>query len=90
MEDRDWTGTAAALAALAMTAGVWLWAPDEAPPARSGGEEQMAGDLQQWRDEARRWSDLNGQDPAAVQVSSAGLETWLVRLGEEAGQTAVR
>lgn len=72
MQDRDWTGTAAAVTALAMTAGVWLWPQPrpitETPPtAITVGEH--GGDMARWLAEARRW---DGSDAAeTVQLSAA-------------------
>lgn len=76
MQDRDWTGTAAAVTALALTAGVWLW-PEQAPrpSAPSAGPHTIAdnradddmADLARWRAEARRWDGTAD----AVQLSAA-------------------
>lgn len=72
MQDRDWTGTAAAVTALALTAGVWLW-PQETPHRASAPQElasaRNADDLARWRAEAQRW-DGTGD---AVQLSAAGM-----------------
>lgn len=71
MQDRDWTGTAAAIAALAMTAGVWLWPTAEHGPApvRDNATVATDDDMARWRAEARRWD--SPQQPAAVQISAA-------------------
>lgn len=73
MQECDWTGTAAAVTALALTAGVWLWPADKAPAPRAAiaGHHLPAADqddLARWRDEARRWDGSIEQ----VQLSSAG------------------
>src|SRR5690242_20327655 len=46
MQECDWTGTAAAVTALALTAGVWLWPADHAPAptAATVAHHQMATD----------------------------------------------
>lgn len=84
MEDRDWTGTAAAIAAVAMTAGVWLWNPQHTPPARPVADDHAARELAQWRDEASRWS-LERGNGAETQLSSVAAEAW--RLGEQSAVT---
>lgn len=68
MHESDWTGTAAAVTAVALTIGVWLWPiSDPAPSAAVQAQDQ--DDLARLRAEARRW---DGADrPLAVQVSSA-------------------
>lgn len=74
MDERDWTGTAAAFAAVAMAAAVWLWGPDRstgqtAPPPQAAAQENpsamvasetqlSASQLEQWR--------LPAPDPTAV------------------------
>ncbi|HLO75731.1 MAG TPA: hypothetical protein VK196_04675 [Magnetospirillum sp.] len=72
MQDRDWTGTAAAIIALALTAGVWLWPEADRPGATtsvSASRQQVADDeLARWRAEARRWDGTAD----TVQLSSAG------------------
>lgn len=77
MQDRDWTGTAAAITALAMAAGVWLW-PETAPPhatapmAHSVAADQGApDDMARWRDEARRWAQRGDGVTESVQLSAA-------------------
>lgn len=71
MLDRDWTGTAAAVTALALTAGVWLW-PEHRPHETAASataqamDDRGTEDLARWRAEARRWDGL----PDPVQLSS--------------------
>jgi hypothetical protein len=75
MGNRDWTGTAAAIVAVVMTAGVWLWNPSPAPAPRAAGDEHAARELAQWRFEASRWS----ADRAAAtetQLSSVDADFW--------------
>ncbi|MGE5515124.1 MAG: hypothetical protein ACM31D_04815 [Bacteroidota bacterium] len=87
MQDRDWTGTAAAVTALALTAGVWLW-PEEAPqnstPPRAAalshgvGDTRNADDLARWRnaEDLARWrAEAQRWDGTsdAVQLSAAGI-----------------
>lgn len=73
MQDRDWTGIAAAVTALAMTAGVWLWPPADTPRPEAATAQAVALDppaadeMARWQAEARRW-DGPGE---AVQISSA-------------------
>lgn len=80
MQDRDWTGTATAVTALALTAGVWLWSDDVPRPAPTldshhGADSRTAEDMARWQAEARRW------DGAAtpVQLSAAMSGEALVR-----------
>ena len=77
MQECDWTGTAAAVTALALTAGVWLWPADEAPRDTASAlshqqavaeQRAHAEDMARWRAEARRWDGSADQ----VQLSSAG------------------
>lgn len=83
MQECDWTGTAAAVTALALTAGVWLWPTDHAPApvAALAAHHQMAeqaardDDLARWRAEARRWDGSADQ----VQLSSAGATDAVLR-----------
>lgn len=87
MLDRDWTGTAAAVTALALTAGVWLW-PEEAsqnsPPMRAAvlshgaGDNRNAEDFARWRnaEDLARWrAEAQRWDGVgdAVQLSAAGI-----------------
>lgn len=75
MQDRDWTGTAAAFIALAMTAGVWLWPQGERPAgaapdhgrAVSLAEDRSAEEVKRWRAEARRWDGTTD----GIQLSAA-------------------
>ncbi len=78
MLDKDWTGTAAAVAALVMTAGVWLWPEAETPgttPAAQAPAPQITAldqprgdDMARLQAEARRWDGLAGG--GNVQLSS--------------------
>lgn len=80
MQECDWTGTAAAVTALALTAGVWLWPADDASHANTKAAATAAhhpwtaerdsrdDDMARWRAEARRWDGGAGQ----VQLSAAG------------------
>lgn len=76
MQDRDWTGIAAAVTALAMTAAVWLWPQAETPPTAAADprvaqaaalDGHGSDDMARWRAEARRW-DARGE---TVQLSAA-------------------
>lgn len=64
MHESDWTGTAAAVTAVALTIGVWLWpTPDSSHPVATLAQPQDQDDLSRLRAEAKRWD--------GVQVSSA-------------------
>jgi hypothetical protein len=70
MQDRDWTGTAAAVTALAMTAAVWLWPQAETPRNAAPVvtlDDRGGDDMARWHAEAQRWDGLG----TAVQLSSA-------------------
>jgi hypothetical protein len=89
MEDRDWTGTAAAIAAVAMTAGVWLWNPNPPPPRHSAADDHATQELAQWRDEALRWSMERSDGTAReTQLSSVSPGAWT--LPEDPVPIAVR
>lgn len=83
MQDRDWTGTAVAVTALAMTAGVWLWPQAETPrptPVDPRGHLAMAHDRSaeeaaRWRDEARRWDS----SAPTIQLSAAAADPAVLR-----------
>lgn len=80
MDDRDWTGTAAAVFALILTAGVWLWPSNETPRPVSQDRFavlQGAEDMARWREEARRWD--TGPQPDAIQLSATGNTAQTVR-----------
>lgn len=75
MEDRDWMGTAVAVIALAMTAGVWLWpaTPTAVPNGRHHGDwhaaiQESRDQNAAWRAEARRWDEPG---PAGQMLAAA-------------------